>query len=295
MPETPGRSQADERNNRRLTRNNGPLGTSVLPKRAKDHELDDQGDIRVNPFLVPLEEIPREVILDGKPGAVWHFSAVLRGEPDNPDVLRWRVMLGSEELLTVMSRMDFLKVLGGLRKGALEEQKANPEEEIAYPTQEGLAKNISGLGHTTIAVDFKIHGATKAGKAALSGEFRYDPACNAGWINDKSGRYMSKRVRTKKTDRDPEKIAEWGQAVAKEFSDHLGIPVPFNQLKTSSNPVATPAAALQPTAARPSSSAVTARPAKRPRDPATDTARNATEEAVANTANTANTAKRKHR
>ena len=266
MPKTPGRSQADEQDSRRLTRNNGPLGTSVLPKRAKDRELDDQGDIRVNPFLVPLEEIPREVILIGKPDAVWHFSAVLRAEPDNPDVLRWRVMLGSEELLTVMGRMDFLKLLGSLRKGAVEQQKADPGAEVKYPTQKDLEKKISGLGHTTIAVDFKIHGTTKAGKAALSGEFRYDPVRRVGWVNDKSGRYMSDKVRTNKADRDPEKIAEWGETVAKAFSDRLGIPVTFRQLKTSSNPVAAPVAALRPTAG-PAASSGAARQAKRLPEP----------------------------
>ncbi|MEW1796912.1 MULTISPECIES: hypothetical protein [Streptomyces] len=210
--------------------------------------MDDERQVRVNPFLVSLDEIPREAILDGKPGAVWHFSATLREDADRPGVLDWQVMMGSEEALSVMGRMDFLKVLGGMRKAANQQQKEDPEQRIEYPTQEDLKKGIDGLGHPTIAVDFKIHGATKAGNAAMSGEFRYDPESRSARANDRSGRYMSKNHRPE-TDKAPEKIAEWGEAIAKKFSDHLGIPVVFEQLKTLPNPLERNAATLQPSAA----------------------------------------------
>lgn len=267
MPNDSVQPRSEEPTNTRLTRSNGPLGTSVPPKRIKDVEMDDGRHIRVNPFWVPLEEIPREAILNGRPGAVWHYSAVLSEEADNPGVLRYRVMLGSEELLTVMGRMDFLKLLGGLRKGALKQQRENPESAIEYPTQEGLKKSIDGLGHPTIAVDFKPNGMTKEGKAAVSGEFRYAPDLKLGTANDKSGRYMSEKARPARGDRDPGKIAEWGKMVAKSFSDHLDVSVAFEQIKTLSNPVAGHAAMLSSTIGRPNSS--TARQARRPQtDPA---------------------------
>lgn len=261
MPKNSASSHSEEPGSKRLTRNNGPLGTSIPPKRIKDEEMDDERQIRVNPFLVSLDEIPREVILDGKPGAVWHFTAALREEAARPGVLNWGVMLGSEEALTVMDRMDFLKVLGGMRKAANQQQKEDPDKTIDYPTQEDLTKGINGLGHPTIAVDFKIHGATKEGNAALSGEFRYDPKLNSGKVNDRSGRYMSKKHRPE-TEKAPEKIAEWGEVIAKKFSEHLGIPVVFEQLKTLSNPVGSHASKLQPSAAGPAPSA--ARRAQQP-------------------------------
>ncbi|MET7683635.1 hypothetical protein [Streptomyces sp. NPDC005423] len=251
MPKKAASSCAEQTGSDRLTRNNGPLGTAVPPKRIKPAELDDNGDIRVNPFFVPLGDIPREVILDGKPGAVWHFSAVLREDVNEPGVLRWGVTLGSEELLTAMGRMDFLKVLGGLRKGALKQQEENPGEEIKYPTQEDLKRNIDGLGHPTIAVDFKINGTTKSGDAAVSGEFRYDRNRNLGTANDKSGRYMSEKARPEKKDRDPEKIADWGRMVAEKFGEHLRVPVVFEQIKTVANPIAGQAMLLQPPRADP--------------------------------------------
>lgn len=217
--------------------------------------MDDDGQLRVNPFLVPLREIPREVILDGKPGAVWHFTATLREDPANPGVLKWGVMLGSEEASTVMSRMDFLKVLGGMRKAANQQQRRDPDRRVEYPTQEDLKKWIDGLGHPTIAVAFKINGKTKVGEGAHSGEFRYNRILNSGTTNDKSGRYMSEKARPRKEDRDPGRIAEWGEAVAEVFADHLRVPVTSEQLKTAANPVGGHASALQPSAAGPAASA----------------------------------------
>ncbi|MET9555004.1 hypothetical protein [Streptomyces sp. NPDC006645] len=269
MPENSGPSRSEETGDRRLTRNNGLLGTSLPPKRIKAEEKDDEHQIRVNPFWVPLDEIPPEVILDGKAGAVWHFSATLREESARPGVVDWGVMLGSEEALTVMGRMDFLKVLGGMRQAANRQREEDPETETDYPSQEDLAKGIHGLGHPTIAVEFKIHGVTKVGKAALSGEFRYDPALGSGRLNDKSGRYMSKSHRPE-TEKAPEKIAEWGQVIAKKFSDHLGIPVAFEQLKTLPNPVGGLASTLRPPAVPAAGHASAA--ARQTRQPRTDAA-----------------------
>ncbi|MFF0516871.1 hypothetical protein [Streptomyces sp. NPDC004250] len=225
------------------------------PKRIKEGEKDDEGQIRVNPFLVSLDEMPPEAILDGKPGAVWHFSASLREDAANPGVLKWDIMVGSENPLTVMRRMDFLKVLGGMRKAANQQQRKAPERRVEYPTPEDFKKSIDGLGHPTIAVAFKIHGTTKEGRAAMSGEFRYDRTLNSGAVNDKSGRYMSEKARPKKTDRDPEKVAEWGKMIAKMFAERLQVPVIFEQLKTADNPVGSHASTLQPPAARPASTA----------------------------------------
>ncbi len=253
-------SHPEEGGVRRTTRQN--LGRQLPPKRIKDRELDDGNYLRANPLLIPLDEIPREWIINGNKGAVWHYSAVQREDPDIPGVLRrWRVMLGSEQLLTVLGRKDFLKLLGSLRKGALKQQQENPEENIKYPTQRDLEKGIDGLGHTTIAVDFHKDGKAKRGAAAISGEFRYDPELEFGTANDKSGRFMSKGARPNERDRDPELVAKWGEEVAQAFSNHLRKPVVFDQIKTLSNPTAGHASRLQPTAGQPASSA--ARPALR--------------------------------
>jgi hypothetical protein len=199
--------------------------------------------VRVNPLWVPLEEVPREWLLNGRKGAVWHYSVV---EDDNG---KDRVMLGSEELLTVVTQEQFDDLLAGMQEAFRRQQKRQPWKKTKDLTAEDLRKAINGQGHPTIAVRFTSDGRTVQGAAKVSGEFRYDPERELGVVNDRSGRYMSKKVRPSAQ---PEEVAVWGENAAGEFRKHLKVDVVFEQIKTSADPPAIPtiakhAKALQPT------------------------------------------------
>ncbi|MCZ9337727.1 hypothetical protein NGM37_08040, partial [Streptomyces sp. TRM76130] len=65
----------------------GDFGNPVQPKRVKDEERDDKGDVRVNPLWTPLEEIDPDLLLTGDRDAVWLYTVTGDG----------RVLVGSEE------------------------------------------------------------------------------------------------------------------------------------------------------------------------------------------------------
>ncbi|MCZ9338423.1 hypothetical protein NGM37_11610, partial [Streptomyces sp. TRM76130] len=54
---------------------------------------------------------------------------------------------------------------------------------------------LDGLGHTGIAVRFGPDGDTFAGRGRVAGEFAWNDVLGAWTVNDKSGRYMSDKVR----------------------------------------------------------------------------------------------------
>ncbi|GAA4788305.1 hypothetical protein [Streptomyces ziwulingensis] len=232
-----------------------PFGPLVPPKRIKDVEYDDGQRLRVNPLFVPLEQVPPQWILQGEPDAVWHYSTVLRDTAENPGVGEWRVMLGSEQVSSVIPQSQVDDLVSAVRAY----REAHPEKNIAPLTEEDLRRSMDGIGHPSIAVDFDADGKTREGKAALSGEFHFDPASRSGTVNDRSGRYMSDKARPNPADRNPAEIAEWGAEVARVFSAHLGVPISFEQIKTLpkgpeepknpkaiDNPTAVHTAALQP-------------------------------------------------
>ncbi|CAL9588120.1 hypothetical protein SUDANB145_05169 [Streptomyces sp. enrichment culture] len=205
-----------------------PFGPAVPPKRIKDNERDDQNDVRVNPLWIPLDEMPRSWVTEGREGAVWLYSAVPCEDPGQPDAGRWRVTMGSEEIFTVLPKEVVDDLLSAVRNLRAE----RPDDNIPELTEDSLRAGMQDLGHPTVAVKFNADGTTAAGEAALSGEFRFYPEQGRAEINDKSGRYMSKAARPDPRDREPARVAEWGEALAREFEARLDVPVTFRQTKT---------------------------------------------------------------
>ncbi|GIJ50329.1 hypothetical protein Val02_72150 [Virgisporangium aliadipatigenens] len=62
-------------------------------------------------------------------------------------------------------------------------------------TRERFRELLGLTGHPTIAVGFDERGNTVVRPARVSGELRFDHVTDAWWISDRSGRYMSARVR----------------------------------------------------------------------------------------------------
>ncbi|WP_446046310.1 hypothetical protein [Streptomyces olivaceus] len=237
----------------------GPLiltSASGVPERIKAHELDDGGPgklkgadedeearnrgrrLRVNPLLRPLDDIPPDWILKGREGAVWLYSAVFRpDDPDKPETARWQIMLGSEELLTVIPEETYDYLMSYSATYAARERVKYPNKEARVLTRkdiDDLKEGMNKLGHPTITVEYEKTGQTVEGRGAQSGEFRYFPQQREGEANDKSGRYMSPKVRgALGLPTDPADVRKWGLEVAAALEDKLGVPVRFNQVKTA--------------------------------------------------------------
>ncbi|WP_026179042.1 hypothetical protein [Streptomyces hokutonensis] len=184
------------------------FGDPVLPKRVKDEERDDEGDVRANPLWIPLEEVDPDLLITGNHDAVWLYTVTDDG----------RVLLGSEAPSKVMAQDRFDALLAGVRT-------RRPEV-----TAESLRAEIDGLGHTGIAAMFEEGGRTRPGASRVSGEFRWSESLRTWTVNDKSGRYMSKSVRP---DIDPAVAAGWLDNVAGLFTDRLGVQVAPDQVKSS--------------------------------------------------------------
>ncbi|MBK6019191.1 hypothetical protein, partial [Streptomyces sp. MBT53] len=184
------------------------FGDPVMPKRVKDEERDDEGDVRANPLWIPLEEVDPDLLITGNHDAVWLYTVTDDG----------RVLLGSETPSQVMAQDRFDALLAGVRT-------RRPET-----TAESLRAELDGLGHTGIAAVFEEGGRTRPGASRVSGEFRWSESLRTWTVNDKSGRYMSKSVRP---DIDPAVAAGWLDNVAGLFTDRLGVQVAPEQVKSS--------------------------------------------------------------
>ncbi|MBT3153053.1 hypothetical protein HTV45_19635 [Streptomyces sp. CHD11] len=210
-----------------------PFGRPVPPKKtdSRPQETDDNGKVRLNPLWTPLEDIPSAFITEGREGAVWHYSVVeaereVAGEKRKEPV----VMLGSEEILTVLPEAQRDRLLTGMQEAARRRAKENPEERMTEPTEADLHQAINKLGHPTIAAGFTEGGETRLRDAMMSGELHAFPSKNLVVLNDKSGRYMSVKARGEVA---PQDVATWGENVRKLFSSHLlGVTVQFQQIKT---------------------------------------------------------------
>ncbi|MFK0172080.1 hypothetical protein ACIQU5_25125 [Streptomyces sp. NPDC090306] len=183
-------------------------GDSVMPKRVKDEERDEAGDVRANPLWIPLEEVDPDLLVTGNHDAVWLYTVTDDG----------RVLLGSEAPSQVMAEDQFDALLAGVRT-------RRPEV-----TADSLRAEIDGLGHTGIAAVFQEGGRTQPGASRVSGEFRWSAAQRSWTVNDKSGRYMSKAVRPGV---DPAVAAGWLDNVADLFTGHLGVQVRPDQVKSA--------------------------------------------------------------
>ncbi|CAL9613726.1 hypothetical protein SUDANB58_05693 [Streptomyces sp. enrichment culture] len=189
------------------------FGAPVLPKRIKDEELDRDGDVRLNPLWVPLDEVDPGLLVTGNRDAVWLYTVTDDG----------RVILGTEDLSGIITPEQFDALLAGMR------------EKDPDLTAEALRRTLDGLGHTGIAAGFADDGGgtagrTLPGRSRVSGEFRWSRELRSWVVNDKSGRYMSEAVRP---DLDAAEAADWLTNVAALFSDRLGVAVRTDQVKTA--------------------------------------------------------------
>ncbi len=186
----------------------GPL---VPPKRVKDEEADSEGFPRVNPVLYRLSELPREVLL-GHTEAQWHYAVDADGD----------IRIGSEQLGQMLSDEELLDQYANYHNGA--------RPEIGDPAVQEFRDRIDGQGHPTIAVEFTDSGevANAAPPARVSGEIGWNDEAQRWEANDKSGRYMSEKVRPSP---DPDDIHRWIGNVAVRLSRRLGVPVTPTLLK----------------------------------------------------------------
>ncbi|GHH96333.1 hypothetical protein [Streptomyces capillispiralis] len=173
-------------------------GYSVEATRIYFRELDQQGQLRLNPLWMPLEEFKLDI---SNRNAVWLYA-----------VNEWgQVSLGVEKFGTVVTReqLDDMVIGMGSRQDGL--------------TQESLLAAMSGLGHPTVAAGFDEEtGVLVRGDARISGEFRWSKSRKSWIVSDNSGRYMGPEKRQGFSDEDR---MLWLTSVAGDFSRHLGIEV----------------------------------------------------------------------
>lgn len=201
------------------------FGAPVRPKRVKDEERDQDGDVRLNPLWVPLDEVDPGLLITGNRDAVWLYTVTDDG----------RVILGTEGLSAIVTPEQFDALLAGMLQ-------KDPDL-----TAEALRATLDGLGHTGIAAAFaddggEAPGRTLPGRSRVSGEFRWSAELRSWVVNDKSGRYMSETVRP---DLDAAEAADWLINVAALFSARLGVVVRTDQVKTAA-PVPPPPSAPGP-------------------------------------------------
>ncbi|MFD8524615.1 hypothetical protein ACFV2D_32000 [Streptomyces capillispiralis] len=173
-------------------------GYAVEATRIHPQELDRQGQLRLNPLWMPLEELKLDI---SNRNAVWLYA-----------VNEWgQVSLGVQRVDTVITReqLDHMAIGMGSRQDGL--------------TQESLLAAMSGLGHPTVAARFDEEtGDLVRDHARISGEFRWSKSKKSWIVSDNSGRYMGPENRQGFSDEDR---MHWLTSVAGDFSRHLGIEV----------------------------------------------------------------------
>ncbi|WP_254902300.1 hypothetical protein [Mycobacterium simiae] len=185
----------------------GPL---VGAKRVKPEEADGQGLPRVNPVFYRLDDLPPGVLLSHT-DARWHYTVDAEGQ----------IRIGSEKLGTLLSDEELTEQYVAYHGGPPESA-----EQL-----EGFRGLIDGQGHPTIAVEFDDTGAVVNAKpvSRVSGEIGWNAEAGQWEVNDKSGRYMSEKVRVPLPD--PQDMQRWVDNVAGRLSAHLGEPAQGRLLK----------------------------------------------------------------
>ncbi|MFI7079310.1 hypothetical protein ACIBO1_18620 [Micromonospora sp. NPDC049903] len=191
-----------------LDRTSGP---AVHPKGAKPFEVDPPGSadgktitgdalrtqqMRVNPAWMPLSDFTPEIHA-GRPDARWHYVVTEAGE----------IMIGSEEILTVVSARQLADLHAAMRA-------TDPGL-----TLDQLRNSINQQGHPTIGVRFDGEGRALVGRGRISGELHRDPDTGRWGVDDKSGRYMSEKIRP---GLDPADVQRWLDDVAARLTAQLG-------------------------------------------------------------------------
>ncbi len=186
----------------------GPLAG---PKKVKDREVDDQGQLRLNPLWYRLEDF-KPALLE-RTGAVWHFTVDQHGE----------ILLGSDALLTIAEEGELQNLL-----------EAMQDKDPAL-TMDELKAYLDNQGHPTVAAGFDDTGATRSRPARISGELSYQ---GGQWlVTDKSGRYMSNKVRP---GLDVDAAQGWLSNVADQMSQRFEVPVAAQLFKNSTAPQPAP-------------------------------------------------------
>lgn len=168
-------------------------GQAVPPKKTKDHEIDDKGDVRLNPLWVPLSEFNGRDLDNSPEGAKWQYAVTEDGE----------ISLGSEDVASLIPKGQLDRLLAGMR--------------TKQPglTAADLSGGLENMGHPTIAAHFdQVTGRTTSNpKGRVSGELY---RIGGVWtLNDKSGRFMAEKVRGKPQTEDLER---WLSGVAQRIS-----------------------------------------------------------------------------
>jgi hypothetical protein len=164
--------------------------------RPKAGELDDRGDVRLNPLWYRLEDFPPALLL-GRKGAVWHHAVGADGE----------IHIGSEEPRGVLHDEEWTELFDAMHQ-------AEPDL-----TMEQLQDRLDKQGHPTIAAGYDDTGRTTVEPARISGELQWNKATARFEVSDKSGRYMSASVRPGVT---AAKSRRWLGNVARRMSRHFG-------------------------------------------------------------------------
>ncbi|MEU6341906.1 toxin glutamine deamidase domain-containing protein [Streptomyces sp. NPDC046977] len=196
---------------RKLDRDYGPLaGPKKVKDRERDHVALDQ--VRLNPLWYRLEDF-KPALLERTDG-VWHYAVDEDG----------RISIGSDQVLSVMTPEELDELWSHMRQ-------ADPEL-----TLEQLKAGIDNQGHPTVAAGFREDGTTAVRPARVSGELSYDRASGAWELTDKSGRYMSNKIRPSV---DAGEAQQWLANTARRMSEHLGVPVKPVLFKNAAAPAVT--------------------------------------------------------
>jgi hypothetical protein len=176
-------------------------GLSLGPKhnRPKAPEIDDQGDLRLNPLRYRLEEFPPALLLDRR-GVEWAFAVTADGE----------ILMGAENSFHALEHDERTVLEDGMRQ-------ANPEL-----TEDELRRGLIDQGHPTITAGFDATGRSTIQPARVSGVLRWDMEAARFEIIDESGRYMHPTVRPGFT---PEDATRWLTNVARRMARHFGVPI----------------------------------------------------------------------
>ncbi|WP_329042842.1 hypothetical protein OHT61_31340 [Streptomyces sp. NBC_00178] len=189
----------------------GPLAG---PKKVKDRERDaqDSAQVRLNPLWYRLEEF-KPALLDRTDG-VWHYAVDEEGE----------ISIGSDQVLSIMAEDELDELWSAMRR-------ADPDL-----TREQLRAAIDNQGHPTVAAGFRTDGSTVVRPARISGELSYDPVARSWQLTDKSGRYMSNKIRPSLS---PEDGLRWLANTARRIAEQVGVPVTPVLFKNASGAPAT--------------------------------------------------------
>ncbi|MFF9490445.1 hypothetical protein [Streptomyces sp. NPDC014676] len=180
-----------------LDRAYGPLAG---PKKVKERERDqrDSRQVRLNPLWYRLEDF-KPALLERTSG-VWHYVVDEDGE----------ISIGSDKVLDVMTEDELHELFSRMREA---------DESL---TLERLTAALDNQGHPTVAAGFRADGTTVVRPGRISGELAYNQAAGRWELTDKSGRYMSNKIRPSLP---PDQAVRWLANTARRIGERVGTPV----------------------------------------------------------------------